>query len=30
MDAEKTADGLLLNGERFAPDVVRIGTTAST
>ena len=25
MDAEKTADGLLLNGERFAPDVVRIG-----
>ncbi len=24
MDAEKTADGLLLNGERFTPDVVRI------
>jgi biotin carboxyl carrier protein len=24
MDAEKTADGLLLNGERFAPDLVRI------
>ncbi len=25
MDAEKTADGLLLNGEQFAPDVVRLG-----
>jgi len=24
MDAEKTADGLLLNGESFAPDVVRL------